>query len=175
MTVMPLCMSKEHNVSQLTFVSAPASTVSLRPKATIIKSNEWKKYWPVMLQNNILSINYTTWPSIFALGSTLHTLCFILESKFVTRNDVCCMIFKEQHSLRVSSSPIFRSSLSRALSPVQEQKVQQQRFLFACFAEIISTVSSCVSFWNSQKKPTSCTIFEGSVLIDLKIYESGNP
>ena len=81
-------------------------------------------------------------------------------------------VFKEQRSLHASSSPIYLSSLSQALSPVQEQKAQQQRFLFACFAEIISTVSN---FQNSQRKLTSCTTFEGSVLIDLKIYESGKP
>lgn len=50
-------------------------------------------------------------------------------------------VFKEQRYLRASSSPIFRSLISQALFPVQEQKAQQQRFLSACVAEIISTVS----------------------------------
>jgi hypothetical protein len=82
-------------------------------------------------------------------------------------------VFKEQHYLHASSYPTFRSLIFQAPSPVQEQKAQQQRFLSACFAEIISTVSSYVIF--SKFTLTSCTTFEGSVLIDLKIYESGNP
>jgi hypothetical protein len=52
-------------------------------------------------------------------------------------------VVKEQRYLHASSSPIFRSLIFPALSPVQEQKAQQQRFLSACFAEIIRpTVSS---------------------------------
>ena len=49
-------------------------------------------------------------------------------------------VFKEQHFFHASFSPIFRSSISQALSPVQEQKVQQQRFLSACVAENILNI-----------------------------------
>lgn len=54
--------------------------------------------------------------------------------------------FKAQHYLHASSSPIFQPLIYRVPSLVQEQKAQQQRFLSACFAEIISTVSSYVDF-----------------------------
>jgi hypothetical protein len=62
------------------------------------------------------------------------------ESAGGQENPKTLYVSKEQRSLHASSSPIFWPSLSQVLSLVQEQKARQQHFLFACFAEIISTL-----------------------------------
>lgn len=69
------CMPKEPNVSQPIFVLALASTGV--GKATLTKSNEWKKYWRAMLQNDI------------QLYSTMLLSIFIhFKAQIVTKN-VC--------------------------------------------------------------------------------------
>lgn len=59
-------------------------------------------------------------------------------------------VFKEQRYLHASSSPTFRSSIFQALSLVQEQKAQQQRFLSVYVAKTSQHLVFTLHFENSD-------------------------
>ena len=164
-------MPKERNVSQPIFVLALALTVVVSPKATITKSNEWKKYWRVILRlQNDIQLYSTMLLSIFLHFTPLSPKNCTKKYMYV---QYCKFFLKGNAIFTLLLLPSFNHRFPK-LFPQCKSKRHSNGVSYLPVLLKSSQQLVTLYFQNSQRL-TSCTICEGSVLIDLKIYESGNP
>ena len=105
---------------------------------------------------------------------SLHTLFHLRAQKIATKN-VCMysMFLKCNAIFTLLLLPSFNHRFPKLFPQCKSKRHSNSVSYLPVLLK--SSQQLVVTLYFSEFRLTSCTIFEGSVLIDLKIYESGNP